>query len=72
MNKTNFKNHISSYDSLRALALLGVVFYHLMPNAVPGGFLGIVIFFVMTGYLTMRKTISFSDKKGKLHLLLNY
>ena len=65
MNRTNFKNHISSYDGLRALALLGIIFYHLMPNVVPGGFLGVVIFFVMTGYLTMRKTISFSDKKKK-------
>ena len=65
MNKANFKNHISSYDGLRALALLGVVFYHLMPDVVPGGFLGVVVFFVMAGYLTMRKTISFDDKKKK-------
>lgn len=65
MNKSNFKKHITSYDGLRSIALLGIIFYHLMPDTLPGGFLGVVIFFVMAGYLTMRKTISFSDKKRK-------
>lgn len=61
MNESNFKKHITSYDGLRSIALLGIIFYHLMPDTLPGGFLGVVIFFVMAGYLTMRKTISFND-----------
>lgn len=38
-------------DGLRALAVLSVIFYHLFPNYLPGGFLGVDIFFVISGYL---------------------
>ncbi len=38
-------------DGLRAVAVLGVVAYHVSPHALPGGFLGVDIFFVISGYL---------------------
>ncbi|WP_181360042.1 acyltransferase family protein [Vibrio sp. 10N.286.48.B8] len=38
-------------DGLRALAVLSVVIYHFDPNIIPGGFLGVDIFFVISGYL---------------------
>ncbi|GAA3551977.1 acyltransferase family protein [Nocardioides daeguensis] len=41
------------YDiqSLRALAVGGVVLYHFWPGALPGGFVGVDVFFVISGYL---------------------
>jgi peptidoglycan/LPS O-acetylase OafA/YrhL len=38
-------------DGLRALAVTAVVAFHLMPGWLPGGFLGVDVFFVISGYL---------------------
>jgi len=38
-------------DGLRALAVIGVIAYHAFPKCLPGGFVGVDIFFVISGYL---------------------
>ncbi len=38
-------------DGLRAVAILGVLVFHLRPGLLPGGFLGVDVFFVISGYL---------------------
>lgn len=51
----NHATHIISYrpdiDGLRALAILPVMLFHAFPALMPGGFVGVDIFFVISGYL---------------------
>jgi len=59
---------IRGFDALRAFAILGVLAYHLMPKAVPGGFLGVDIFFVLSGFLITRGLCATWAKRGNLKL----
>ncbi len=48
MNSLRYRSDI---DGLRAVAVLGVVIYHAFPQNLAGGFSGVDIFFVISGYL---------------------
>ncbi len=43
--------HLDGLDGLRALAIGAVLVYHLDPSWLPGGFLGVDVFFVVSGFL---------------------
>lgn len=51
---TRNRRYYPGLDGLRAIAILGIVLYHMFPDAVRGGYLGVTMFFVLSGYLLSR------------------
>ncbi|GGC77129.1 acyltransferase family protein [Enterococcus wangshanyuanii] len=45
------RRYITGFDGIRTLAVIGVILYHLFPNIMHGGYLGVPIFFAVSGYL---------------------
>lgn len=45
------RTYRADIDGLRAIAVSGVVIFHAFPNLLQGGFLGVDVFFVISGYL---------------------
>lgn len=45
------KRYITGFDGLRAIGVIAVILYHLNPGIFKGGFLGVPIFMVISGYL---------------------
>lgn len=51
-------HHRSDIDGLRAIGVLAVIFFHVKINLFKGGFVGVDIFFVISGYLITHSIIS--------------
>ncbi len=54
---------------LRAVAVSAVVLYHLNPAWLPGGFVGVDVFFVISGYLITSHILREIEVRGRLSLL---
>src|SRR3954469_8693972 len=55
-------------QALRALAVTGVVAYHVWPWAMRGGFVGVDVFFVISGFLITRHLADELDRTGRVRL----
>ena len=53
-------------DGLRAIAVLAVVVYHAVPAWLPGGFVGVDVFFVISGYLITSLLVAERDRTGRI------
>ena len=64
--------HITSIDGLRAIAVTAVVLYHLGISWIPGGFLGVDLFFVISGYVITRLILDSINQSSALDLRAFY
>ncbi len=61
-------NRISAIDGLRALAISLVFLYHLGPKYLPGGFVGVDVFFAISGFLITSLLAREFSQTGKISL----
>ena len=62
----------SDIDGLRAVAVLSVIFFHINPNWLTGGYFGVDIFFVISGYLITLILVKEIKKTKKLNIINFY
>lgn len=60
--------YLAGLDGLRAVAVLAVLLYHLKTRLLPGGLLGVGVFFVLSGYLITDLLVSEWDRSGQIRL----
>lgn len=68
---TSERKHSKRWDiqGLRALAVGLVVLYHLRPDRVPGGFIGVDVFFAISGYLIIGMLGGEVVRSGRVRML---
>ena len=64
--------YIHSVDGLRAVAVVAVLLYHLGIDWIPGGFLGVDLFFVISGYVITGLILDSIERSGTLDLRAFY
>ena len=74
-NSGDVDSHVIAYrpdiDGLRAIAVLSVVFFHLSRPMLPGGYLGVDMFFVVSGFL-ITSIIWHEAQNGQLSIVRFY
>ena len=62
------ERYIAPIDGLRAVAVIAVLLYHLGISWIPGGFLGVDLFFVISGYVITRLVLDSIQRSSALDL----
>lgn len=62
------RGRILGLDGLRALAIAAVLVFHLRPQTLPGGYLGVDVFFVVSGFLITTLLVRELADRGRLDL----
>src|SRR5690606_33233188 len=55
-------------DGLRGLAVVAVLVFHLWPSSAPAGFLGVSLFFTLSGFVIVRLLLAEIDRTGTVSL----
>lgn len=63
------QHYLPEIDGLRALAVLAVLVYHAAPAWAPGGYMGVDVFFVISGYLITAILVAEHGATGRIDLL---
>lgn len=69
---TSKRHFVTGIDGLRTLAVVGVIVYHLMPNVMMGGFLGVPLFLLISGYFVTNQLLKRWQMNGQLSILNFY
>lgn len=70
--ETNRSRYITGFDGLRAIAVISVIIFHLWPTYLPGGWMGVPLFFVLSGYLITDQLVQEYDHDGHIKLFSFY
>jgi peptidoglycan/LPS O-acetylase OafA/YrhL len=68
MNKPRTMTRLAGLDGLRAVAVLAVIAYHFLPTTVIGGYIGVDIFFVISGFLITGLLVRERTENGRIDL----
>jgi peptidoglycan/LPS O-acetylase OafA/YrhL len=60
--------YLPGLDGMRAIAVVAVMVYHANPDWLPGGFLGVEVFFVISGYLITLLLISEKERTSTVNM----
>lgn len=58
---------IPSFDGLKGVAIVSIIAYHLFPSVIPGGFLMVNTFLVISGYFFAKKMEQIPEIEGKIN-----
>jgi peptidoglycan/LPS O-acetylase OafA/YrhL len=60
--------YVGAIDGLRAIAVAAVIVFHFSPSVLPAGFLGVDVFFVVSGFLIARLIVAELDRRSSVDL----